>query len=157
MGSDEPLLATEEMLLRNAPINGIPAVFGMCSQFEGEGAAGGGEGARATEAADAREDTCEGEGEGEGERERERAGAYGLELVAIGDGLRSGEMFIARSSGRGSMGTRAMRVRVCRRGCCGAERVNRDRDGILGSESGKGGRAENELNVGAKSRGEWRE
>jgi len=50
-----------------------------------------------------------------------------------------------------------MRVRVCRRGCCGAERVNRDRDGSLGSGSDKGGRAENELNVGAKSRGEWRE
>jgi hypothetical protein len=35
--------------------------------------------------------------------------------------------------------------------------MNRDRDGSLGSESCKGGRAENELNVGAKSRGEWRE
>ena len=142
------MLATEEMLCRNALISGIPPVLGMCSQFVGEGDVGGGEGVAA-----AREDACVGEGErGCG---RAGSGAGRPVLVAIGDGLRGGEVPIARSSGRESMGTRAMRVRVCRRGCCGAERTNRDRDGSLGSESGKGGRAENEVNDGAKTRGEW--
>jgi len=156
VGSDEPLLATEEMLCRNALISGIPAAFGMCSQFEGERGAGGGEGAGAAADEDACEDAREGEGEGEGKGESAGAstGAWGPVLVDVGDGPRDGEVSIARSSGRVSMGTRAMRVRACRRGCCGADRVNRDRDGSLGSESSKGGRAVNDLNVGAKSRGE---
>lgn len=155
------------MLCRNALISG--PVLGMCNQFEGEGGAGGGEGAGAAAAADvetdveadAREDTGEykggGEGGGEGESTGAGAGVRGPALVAIGDGLRGGEMIVGRSSGRVSIGTRAMRVRVCRRGCCGAERVNRDRAGSPGSKSCKGGRAVNELNVGAKSRGEWKE
>ena len=152
------------MLCRNALISG--PVLGMWSQFE-EGGAGGGEGTAAAAdvetdvEVDAREGTgeCKGGGEGGGEGESMGAGAgvRGPVLVAIGDGLRGGAVAVGRSSGRVSMGTRPMRARVCRRGCCGAERVNRDRTGSPGSESVKGGRAVNELNVGAKSRGEWKE
>lgn len=163
MGSDDPPLATEEKLCRNALISGIPAAFGMCSQLEGEGGAGGGEGEGATAdvsvgtdaAVDAREDACEGEGEEKGAGAG--AGAGGPVLVVVGDGRRGGEVSIARSSGRESMGTRAMRVRACRRGCCGEERMNRDRDGSTRSESGKEGCAANDLNVGARSLGERRE
>lgn len=66
MGSDEPLLATEEMLCRNALISGIPAALGMCSQLAGEGGASEGEGADVGD--DAREDggeeICGGAGAG---------------------------------------------------------------------------------------------
>ena len=166
------------MLCRNALINGIPPlVLGMWSQFVGEGGAVGGEGARVEVAVadvdvdvdvDAREGACESRGGGEGGGEGEDAGAGAdadvcagerkVVLFAVGDGLRSGLVSIARSSGRVSMGARAIRVRVWRRGCCGAERTNRDRGGGPGSKSAKGGgRSANELNVGAKSRGDCEE
>jgi hypothetical protein len=161
----------EEMLCRNALIRGIPPFLGMCSQLVGEGGPAGGEGARSEAAAadvdvDASEDACESRGGGDGGGDGEGAGAgtgvcAGARenfLVTVGDGLRSGVVSIARSSGRVSMGIRAIRVRVWRRGCCGAERMNRDRGGGPGSKSAKGGgRSANELNDGAKSRGEWKE
>lgn len=84
MGSEEPRLATEEMLCRNALIRGIPPFLGMWSQLAlvGDGGPVGGEGAR-TEVAgadvdvdvDAREDACESGGGGEGGGEGEGAGA----------------------------------------------------------------------------------
>ena len=145
--------------------------MGMCSQFVGEGGEVGGEGARVEVAVadvdvdvDAREGVCMsrgGGGDGEGEGGAGTgvcAGGRKVVLFAVGDGLRSGLVSIARSSGRVSMVARAIRVRVWRRGCCGAERVNRERGGGPGSKSAKGGgRSANELNVGAKSRGDWEE
>ena len=159
------------MLCRKALISGIPPVLGMCSQFVGEGGEVGGEGARVEVAVadvdvdvDAREGVCMsrgGGGEGDGEGGAGTgvcAGGRKVVLFAVGDGLRSGLVSIARSSGRVSMVARAIRVRVWRRGCCGAERVNRERGGGPGSKSAKGGgRSEKELNVGAKSRGDWEE
>ena len=147
--------------------------MGMWSQFVGEGGEVGGEGARVEVAVadvdvdvdvDAREGVCMsrgGGGEGDGEGGAGTgvcAGGRKVVLFAVGDGLRSGLVSIARSSGRVSMVARAIRVRVWRRGCCGAERVNRERGGGPGSKSAKGGgRSEKELNVGAKSRGDWEE
>jgi hypothetical protein len=44
------------------------------------------------------------------------AGACDSALVAVGEGPRGGEPSVTESSGSGSIGTRAMRVRACRRG-----------------------------------------
>lgn len=80
-------------------------------------------------------------------------GAGACDSVLVGEGPRIGEPSVTESSGRVSIGARAMRVRACRRGGCDGGRW--DRDGP-GSKSGELGRAENELNEGAKRRGKRR-
>jgi hypothetical protein len=82
------------------------------------------------------------------------AGACESALVAVGEGTRCGEPFVTESSGSGSIGTWAMRVRACRRGGWGGERKGRDRPG---SKSGEAGRAEDDLNDGVNRRGKRRE
>jgi hypothetical protein len=78
---EDPALARDEMLPRNAPMSGMFDTFGMCNQLV---------------------DVA--------------AGACESALVAVGEGPRGGEPSMTESSGSGSIGTRAMRVRACRRG-----------------------------------------
>ena len=114
------------MLCLNALISGMPPPLGMCSQLEGEGDDGGGEGedAGTMETAgededvdmdaevDAREDTCD-KGGGEGaDGTAAGAGAGGTAFDVTREGRRSRDVSIVRSSGRASIGTRATRVRV---------------------------------------------
>lgn len=80
-------------------------------------------------------------------------GACDSVLVAVGEGPRFGDPSGTASSGSGSIGVRAMRVRAWRRGGWGDEINGREGPD---SRSGELGRAENDLNEGAKRRGKRR-
>ncbi len=80
-------------------------------------------------------------------------GACDSVLVGVGDGPRFDDPSVTVSSGSESIGARIMRARAWRRRGWGCE--TKDRDGP-GSRSGELGRAENDLNEGAKRRGKRR-
>ena len=80
-------------------------------------------------------------------------GACDSVLAAVGEGPCFGDPAGTASSGSESIGVRAMRVRAWRRGGWGGE--TKDRDGP-DSRSGELGRAEYDLNEGAKRRGKRR-